>query len=518
MAQLFVAPQFQALNGVASLPGAKLEFFTTGTTTQTNTFSDIGLTTANANPVIADGNGIFGPIFAEDFSVIKAVLTDTNDVLTGFEVADPASGDQVTGQFQTFNTVTNYSVGDIVQGSDAEYSQSIVTPNTGNDPTTTATAWSQIVLVVEFNTNETYALDDTVRASDGKLYTSLSAINTGNDPTTDDGTNWDKTLTMESDFVTLKSGRENLIINGNGVVGQRDVIGTSIDDAKYGIDRWIVLSDGNGIVTPSQETSDLPTDGTSAMKYTVDTADAKFGMLQIVEASNSKIVIDSIASLSSSARADGLSNLRVAIISWTGSADSPTTDAVGTWNASGVDPTLATNWVYENTPANISLSTSWQSGFDALNVSVDTASTKQIGIFIWVDDTDANIGDVLHVTNAQVEPGAFKTNYQQRSTEDEQIRSKRFYQQDNSANSASNIEFQGDVTSANFYLGKVWLPVEMRTIPAVVLSPNGATNFSNLTTGTVTANVQAIREVRQANGTGQGQFQTRWTADAELGV
>lgn len=61
---LFAPPRFTPVDGNGlAMPGAQLFFWQTGTSTPQNTFSDSGLTTPNTNPVIADGNGLFGPIY-----------------------------------------------------------------------------------------------------------------------------------------------------------------------------------------------------------------------------------------------------------------------------------------------------------------------------------------------------------------------------------------------------------------------------------------------------------------------
>lgn len=62
------------------IPGAKLNFYETGTTTRKDTYSDRGLTTANTNPVIANGSGRFGNIWLESGDY-KVVFTDANDVV-----------------------------------------------------------------------------------------------------------------------------------------------------------------------------------------------------------------------------------------------------------------------------------------------------------------------------------------------------------------------------------------------------------------------------------------------------
>lgn len=61
---LIYNPRIQALdaNGDA-YSGAKMTVFDAGTVDLRQTFSDIGLTTPNANPLIADSAGIFGPFY-----------------------------------------------------------------------------------------------------------------------------------------------------------------------------------------------------------------------------------------------------------------------------------------------------------------------------------------------------------------------------------------------------------------------------------------------------------------------
>lgn len=86
-ADRFVEPYFVPVDGNGlTLPGAKLEFFVTGTSTHQNTYSDAALTTPNANPLTADGAGRFPTIFMLQ-TPYKVVLNraDTTNVWT----ADP---------------------------------------------------------------------------------------------------------------------------------------------------------------------------------------------------------------------------------------------------------------------------------------------------------------------------------------------------------------------------------------------------------------------------------------------
>lgn len=60
----FPVPFLHPVNGSGTpYPGALLYFYTAGTTTPLGTYSDLNLSVPNANPVVADANGLFGQIF-----------------------------------------------------------------------------------------------------------------------------------------------------------------------------------------------------------------------------------------------------------------------------------------------------------------------------------------------------------------------------------------------------------------------------------------------------------------------
>ena len=71
----------QIVNGSGSpYAGAKINSYVAGTTTRQDTYSDSGLTTANANPVVADADGRFGAIYLDPALTYKFVVTTTADV------------------------------------------------------------------------------------------------------------------------------------------------------------------------------------------------------------------------------------------------------------------------------------------------------------------------------------------------------------------------------------------------------------------------------------------------------
>ena len=91
MASRFAVPVTQLVNDSASgiASGWLLNFYLTATSTRKDTFSDNALTSANANPVVADSAGRFGDIFLES-GTYKVVLTDAAAVEKW--TADPVAG------------------------------------------------------------------------------------------------------------------------------------------------------------------------------------------------------------------------------------------------------------------------------------------------------------------------------------------------------------------------------------------------------------------------------------------
>ena len=74
----FVLPFADVGKGISPSSGAKLFFYATGTSTPASTFSDLAGSIPNANPVIADANGLFSDIFLS--GTYKVILKDKNDV------------------------------------------------------------------------------------------------------------------------------------------------------------------------------------------------------------------------------------------------------------------------------------------------------------------------------------------------------------------------------------------------------------------------------------------------------
>lgn len=81
MARIFQLPRQVPIDGGVVSPGAKANFHLTGTTTDTNTYTDAALTTPHANPVVADAAGVFATIYLDPDVIYALTLDDAADAL-----------------------------------------------------------------------------------------------------------------------------------------------------------------------------------------------------------------------------------------------------------------------------------------------------------------------------------------------------------------------------------------------------------------------------------------------------
>ncbi len=92
MPQLFQIPKPTVLSGLAILPGAKVYYYATGTTTPQNTYQDIDLTIPHANPVVADGAGLLPVIYLDGSLGDYRVRIETSAGGLVYQVDDIPSG------------------------------------------------------------------------------------------------------------------------------------------------------------------------------------------------------------------------------------------------------------------------------------------------------------------------------------------------------------------------------------------------------------------------------------------
>ena len=280
-------------------------------------------------------------------------------------------------------------------------------------------------------------------------------------------------------------GFRNRLFNGSYAVAQRGTTfasGSNNDDT-YNLDRWYVLSDGNDIVDITQNTAAAPTDQKYCIALDVETTAKKFGIAQIIENINCADLQGQTVTLSFQAKVSAttkLDNVKCAIVAWSGTADSVTSDIISAWGAEGTNPTLIANATYENSPANLNVTTDWATY--TVSAPIDTASTNNVIVFIWSDVTDTTAGDFLYLAGVQLEAGAVATPFERRPYGTELALCQRYYWQTNGT--FGNIPAW---TWTSTQLGTtLWHPTTMRSAPTV--GTTTATNaYSFYMAGSVTS-------------------------------
>jgi len=229
-----------------------------------------------------------------------------------------------------------------------------------------------------------------------------------------------------------------LLINGDFQVNQQAITTynsssdpANNDDTYAAPDMWCLLSDGDNVVAVSPKNNTT----LASVMLTVVTANKKFGLIQFVEGKNTAKYCRSIVGRTVSLQfyaytpaGQAIRNLRAAVLGWTGTEDSLTSDVVSSWEVEGTNPVLATSWAYQNTPVDIPLTTGAWTKYTIENISIDYANIKNLAVFIWCDDTDATASDYVHLAQVQLNAGSVCLPYVSRPFQDELTKCMRFWQ------------------------------------------------------------------------------------------
>jgi hypothetical protein len=376
-----------------------------------------------------------------------ATMTGPSGTIVGTTDTQTLTNKTING---TSNTISNIGLSTQVTGT-------LPVDNGGTGVATLTTAYG----VLAAGTTATGSLQNIGTGTSAQLLTSNG---TGALPTFQDA--------AASPYVL-----KNRLLNGSFNIAQRGtsfVSGANNDDT-YNLDRWYVLSDDNDAVDITQTTT-VPTGAKYSIGLDVETVNKKFGIAQIIENVNCYDAIGGNVTLSFQAKVSAttkLDNVKCAIVAWSGTADTVTSDIISAWGAEGTNPTLIANATYENTPANLNVTTSWATY--SVTANVDTASTTNIIVFIWSDVTDTTAGDFLYITNAQLEIGSTATPFERKLYNQELANCQRYYQKLNGSLAGYS---DAGTAMANYYR----FICEMRSAPTIAITTAPSyVNASSLT-------------------------------------
>lgn len=339
---------------------------------------------------------------------------------------------------------------------------------------------------------------------------------------------------------TVTAAAANLLANGSMRVSQRSptpatAFPVAADMTYQANDRWKTLQDAGAAWFVSYHNL-APTTALRSMVFVSGGNSAKGGALQILENADTVPLRTLTVSLQARFLATaGVTDLRWAILSWTGAADAPT-DPVSAWNAAGTNPTLAANWAYVNTPANLSIPAStWT--LATLNNQAVPGGCVNLAVMVWCEDTAQTAStDFWGFTGAQLEQGAAATNFQRISYAAELLRCQRYYYKtfpQGTAPATNSGVTQGCVAYVTQVAGTAGpngafraFPSTMRAAPAITTyNPLAANaNWRNVTLGAdsgvpsgVSSDAGMFMYNPQVGGDLPGHTQyLHFTADAEL--
>lgn len=230
------------------------------------------------------------------------------------------------------------------------------------------------------------------------------------------GTSTTAYLSPSTAIAATYGNARNYVINPEGYIFQRTA--PTADNA-YAWDRWRLLLGAANAATVSQNTTSMPTGVKNAMRLTVGSGNNnKFGVFQIIEGVDVYSLRGKTVCLNAYIKATaGITDVRMAVVEWTGTEDATSGDPISAWNTMATVPTYAAGWANLNTPANLSVTTS----FVQYNVTATIgASATNLAVFIWSEDTsNTQTTDILDVTAIMLTIGGVPHTYHQRSYAEE---------------------------------------------------------------------------------------------------
>ena len=277
------------------------------------------------------------------------------------------------------------------------------------------------------------------------------------------------------------------------------------NDDTYLIDQWILLSDGNDVVDVSRITTaaQKATASYGALRSDIETEDLKFGYLQILSNNKSGTLWNGATgtvSLSFSTISSVSLTIKAAVLAWTGTADTVTSDIISAWGADGVTPTYIANVTSENVSAAITSTTSL-TRYTIENIALDTAATNNIMVFIWSDDMSQAVADTWDISGVKLEPGRVSTPYIESPYEAELKDCQYYFYRLTRAATSENVGV-GFSTSTTTSLAVQYFPVVMRIAPTMSVSNVGDFTIVDTTAGVDTSNlVSAIMSTRSCTMT-----------------
>lgn len=325
-----------------------------------------------------------------------------------------------------------------------------------------------------------------------------------------------------SSFVT------NKVINGGFSINQR--LATSVADDAYCLDRWYVLTE-TGNVTVAQQTDQENGTPHNIRLTQPDVSAKRVALAQIIESRYCKDLRGKVASLGLRLRNSTGGQINYAILEWSGTADSVTSDVISAWAGS---PTYIGS-ITERANGTLTPSANTWTDATAISGTINAAANNLI-VLIWSNDTFAQ-NATLDIGRVQLEEGT-ATAFKARPIEQELALCQRYYEKSydigtapgTSVSAGSELIRQSSASEAATAFNRRFT-VNKRATPTVVFyNPNTANDPGKIydigaaaartVTGTYsnspTSETTLGAPTHSAAGSAGNLLWAHWTANAEL--
>jgi hypothetical protein len=294
----------------------------------------------------------------------------------------------------------------------------------------------------------------------------------------------------------------NILHNGGAEVWQRGTI-VSCSDNTYSADRWYALAErtGSNNVSVSQFPLGYPA------RYGIDVKNGdpvaqRIGIAQVVENADAAPYTSRPITFQLNLTASTAANMRIAVLQWTGTADSVTRDVVNDWTNGTY--TTANFFASANLAVlTVSGSLAVPVGAQAFSITATpTTSCKNLIVFIW---TEGTVAQNFHFTASDIGlfDGAGVRDWLPRPVAQELAICQRYLLA--LSTFPMGLAFNG---TALYSGGVVSFPTTMRAAPTLVAGNAYAANVGNNGTPQLIGAAPA--------GTGMNNSGAAWTATAVI--
>lgn len=269
----------------------------------------------------------------------------------------------------------------------------------------------------------------------------------------------------------------NRLLNSAFQINERGA--TSVANSTYCFDRWYVLTE-SGSVTVGALT-DPETGRPNGIRLTQpDVAAKRIALAQVVESANIRDLRSAAVAMAARVRCSASQAIRMAILEWTGTADSVTRDVVNAW----ANSTFTAGQFFKSTTTNViatgATTPSANTWTDLTQITgLFGASLQNAIVMVWTESTLAQ-NATLDIDQVQLEAGSACGTFARRAVEEDLALCQRYYEKLGGGSGFQRIcgPFGTGLTESK----AVWLfKVRKRATPTMT-NPNGQSSSTDSTT------------------------------------